>query len=56
MTRRVDDRGSTCAEYAVGVVAACGFAALLWRAQELVRGWLVEVLHLTVLHLGWSWL
>jgi hypothetical protein len=30
MTRRAAELGMTTAEYAVGTVAACGFAALLW--------------------------
>ena len=35
--RRRDDRGMTTAEYAIGTVAACGFAGLLLKILTSTR-------------------
>lgn len=46
------DAGMSTAEYAVGTVAACGFAALLWTVlhsgavQAALSGLVVRALHL----------
>ncbi|MFW6205407.1 MAG: DUF4244 domain-containing protein [Actinomycetota bacterium] len=44
--RRRSERGMTTAEYAVGTVAACGFAGVLYKLLEsdTVSGMLTDVL------------
>lgn len=44
--RLASDTGMTTAEYAVGTVAACGFAGLLFRllTSDTVRGFLTDVI------------
>lgn len=44
--RLVNDTGMTTAEYAVGTVAACGFAGLLFRllTSDTVRNLLAELI------------
>lgn len=47
MLRRLrDERGMTTAEYAIGTVAAAGFAALLIKVlgSDQVREWLSQVI------------
>jgi Protein of unknown function (DUF4244) len=43
--RRTGERGMTTAEYAVGTVAACGFAGVLYKLVEsdTVRGFLTDL-------------
>jgi hypothetical protein len=43
---RRDDRGMTTAEYAVGTVAACGFAGVLYKllTSDVVVSLLTEIL------------
>ena len=49
--RAARDAGMSTAEYAVGTVAACGFAALLWTilhssaVQQALTGVLTKALH-----------
>jgi hypothetical protein len=49
--RRASDAGMSTAEYAVGTVAACGFAALLWTVvhsgavQEALTGLVTKALN-----------
>lgn len=44
---REGDEGMTTAEYAVGTVAACGFAGVLWAVlhSSIVRQMLESVIH-----------
>jgi len=50
--RRSNDRGMATAEYAVGTVAACGFAGILYKiitstsVIDLVTGLISKALHL----------
>jgi uncharacterized protein DUF4244 len=50
-----DQRGMCTAEYAVGTVAACGFACVLLELLENWRSMLANFLLRAVeLHVGWS--
>lgn len=43
--RRTGERGMTTAEYAVGTVAACGFAGVLYKLvqSDTVVGWITDI-------------